>query len=249
MTDSMNWRKRRRRRRGLAPAVCVLATVGLVAAGSATAGAEEWYDPAALMTSCAEEVDGLGRADRCRFEPLTKENFTGDVVRVSGDTVNCTAVDATKSILWSQSTTEENSIQVATGVDLTLSKDFFSVSITTTYGHSWSHTTTETNIEQAPVPAGSVAWIERGAPMQRVTGRMVINYPKRRYGHYEWYTYPTVVNADPEALGHSTVILRSRPITPEENAALCGGTAAPPAPAASTVLQAAQGPAAVPAGG
>lgn len=236
-------------------ALCA-AFVGVLGAGSAvtiTANAAEgeFYDPAALNTSCVEPVDGLGKADRCRFEPWTKENFTGAVQRVSGDTVNCTDVNATKSIAWSHATTEENSIQVSVAAQLTLAKDIFSVSITATYGHSWSFTNTETFTEQAPVPARSVAWIERGAPMQRVTGRMVINYPKRRHGHYEWYTYPVLTNADPQALGFSTVILKSRPITAEESVRLCGSAPAPTQAAAApsaVTLRSALPPATVGAG-
>lgn len=237
-----------RSRRKLVLGAGFISTALLASVVTLTARADEaWYDPAALQTSCTEEVDGLGQADRCRFEPATHENFTGNITRVSGDTVNCTDVNATKSIIWSHATTEENSISVAVKVEAKLS-EIFSASITTTYGHSWSYTNTETNTETAPVPAKSVAWIERGAPMQRVTGRMVINYPKRRYGHYEWYTYPTITTSDPQALDFSTVILRTRPATAEELSRLCGiqastqDTGVEVPPEASTPLRTAKGP-------
>lgn len=238
-----------RSRRTLLLGAGFVSTVLLASVVTLTAQADEaWYDPAALQTSCTQEVDGLGQADRCRFEPASIEYFTGDIKRVSGDTVNCSDVNATKSLIWSHETSETNSIEVGVSVEAKLS-EVYSASITATYGHSWTYSTTETNTETAPVPAKSVAWIERGAPMQRATGRMVINYPKRRYGHYEWYTYPTITAANPSALEYSTVILRARPATSEELTRLCGlpgnstqdsGEQAPPE--SSTPLRTAKGP-------
>lgn len=239
-----------RPRRKLALGAGFLSTTLLASVVTLTAQASEvdpWYDPVALNTSCAEKVDGLGKADRCRFEPATIEKFTAAVTRVSGDTVNCTNLDASKDITWEQSSSETNSIEVSATVEAELS-EIFSASITATYGHSWSYAHTESTTETAPVPAKSVAWIERGAPMQRATGRMVINYPKRRHGHFEWYTYPTITTADPQALDFSTVILRSRPATTEELSRLCGlpdestQDSGEPTPETSTVLRQAKAP-------
>ncbi|HST86618.1 MAG TPA: hypothetical protein VLL08_33075 [Kineosporiaceae bacterium] len=213
-------------RRMLRVATCASA-IGLVFAGAPAAHAadDEWYDPSALETSCTESVDGLGRADDCWFEPSSKENFTGNIARVSGDTYNCTDINASKSISWSQSTSETNSISVSVGVEAKLSL-IYSVSINLEYGHSWTTTNTVTATDTAPVPAKSVGWIERGEAMQRVTGRMVHTYPKRRHGHYIWYTYPTLTNADPQAYDYDTIIFRSRPMTSDEASTLCGTTAA-----------------------
>lgn len=227
-----------------------LSALGLAAGVTINANAAEageFYDPVALNTSCAEPVDGLGKADRCRFEPASRELFSGPPVRITGDTVNCTDVDATKAISWSQTTTEESSIQVSASVSGTIS-EVFSVSISTTFGQSWSFSTTESRTETAPVPAKSVAWIERQAPLQRVTGRMVINYPKRRHGHFEWYTYPTLTAAAPDALDKEAVLLKSRPATADELATQCGlppgsAPAAPDAqPVATTALKVAAAP-------
>lgn len=214
---------RPRSRRGLMLAATCASTIGLMLAGTSAAFAdhEDWYEPSELQTSCVENVNGLGEADNCTFEPWTKRNFTGDVTRVSGDTVNCTDINATKSISWAQSTSETNSISVSVGVEAKLSA-IYTVSIKTEYGHSWTSSTTETATDTAPVPAKSVAWIERGVAMQEVTGRMVHRYPKRRHGHYTWYTYPTLTNADPEALDFDTIIFRTRPMTPDEASNLCG---------------------------
>jgi hypothetical protein len=208
--------------------------IGLVLVGTPAAFADDndWYDPSALETSCTEWVDGLGQADNCWFEPSSKKNFTGKVTRVSGNSVNCTDINATKSISWSQSTSETNSISVSVGVEAKLSL-IYTVSIKLEYGHSWTSTHTVTATDTAPVPARSVAWIERGEAMQTVTGRMVHSYPKRRHGHYTWYTYPTLTNADPEALDYDTIIFRSRPMTPDEASTLCGETTTADSTAAS----------------
>ena len=213
-------------RRGIMLAATCASALGFAFAGAPAAHADdkEWYDPSALETSCTESVDGLGQADDCWFEPSSKENFTGNIARVSGDTYNCTDINATKSISWSQSTSETNSISVSVGVEAKLSL-IYTVSIKLEYGHSWTTTNTVTATDTAPVPAKSVAWIERGEAMQRVTGRMVHTYPKRRHGHYIWYTYPTLTNADPEAYDYDTIIFRSRPMTSDEASKLCGTTA------------------------
>jgi hypothetical protein len=49
---------------------------------------------------------------------------------------------------------------------------------------------------------------------------MVINYPKRRYGHYEWYTYPTIVAADPSVTARNTVPF-DRAMTKSELKSIC----------------------------
>lgn len=230
----------------------VLGLASVVTLSANAAEVDTFYDPVALNTSCAEAVDGLGKADRCRFEPFTRELLTGPRVRLTGDTFNCTDVAATKSLSWSQATTQESSIQVSATVGATLA-EVFSVSVSTTFGASWAFTDTETATETAPVPARSVAHIERGAPLQKVTGRMVINYPKRRHGHFEWYTYPvvTTLNTAPDGLEFDQVFLMSRPMTPEELATRCGASAqeagaeaAVAPPPAETLLQGAKPPAA-----
>jgi hypothetical protein len=219
---------RLKRRAVLVPAFVATVTGLSGVAVAAFADDTGFYDPVALETSCVQNVDGLGQADRCRFEPWTKENFTGDIKQVSSSTANCTDTATTKIVDWSQATTETNSIEVSVSVKATLSK-IYEVSITATYGHTWSFTNTETNKETIPLKPFHIGWVDRGAPMQRVTGRMVINYPKRRHGHFEWYTYPTLTAADPQARGFETFILQSRPMTAAEIDGICKSR-----PAAST---------------
>jgi hypothetical protein len=236
-----------------------LASAFLVAAGSAWAvtmnadAAEgEWYDPSALTASCLAEIPELGSADSCRFEPWERKLFTGEQVRVSTDTNNCTAQATTKDITWSQSSTETNSIDVGAEIGADLAS-VFSASISTTFGVSWSYSVTNGETEHAPIPAYSRGWVERAAAMQSVTGRMVINYPGRRHGHFEWYTYPTVTNQvasnDPAGLAHADVVLRSQALTEQELVDMCKlppqqarAIAADPVPATTQNLQKAKAP-------
>jgi hypothetical protein len=167
-----------------------------------------------------QSVDGLGRADRCRFEPWSKENFTDGIERASSEVLNCTSRPAQMELAWSTSRTEASSIQVSGEVQAELTK-IWSASITTTYGRPWLYMTRESGKEPVTIDPYHVGWIERGVPMQRVTGRMVHNYPKPRHGHFEWYTYPTLTAADPDAHGYEDISFQSRPMAQSEIAELC----------------------------
>lgn len=201
----------------------VVVATGISALSTTAFAADTWYDPAALETSCVQNVDGLGKADTCRFEPASKENYTGAITQVSSNTANCTGEATTKTVTWQQDTTQEDSIAVDTTVSATLST-IFGLAITASYGHTWSYTNSVADTETVPLDPYHIGWIDRGAPMQRITGRMVINYPKRRYGHYEWYTYPTLTAADPQAPSFETLILQSRPMTQAEIASMCASS-------------------------
>lgn len=243
---------RLRRTAVLASAFIVVAGLASAVTLNADAAEGEWYDPVALTASCVAEMPELGSADSCRFEPWERKLFTGEQVRVSTDTNNCTAKDTTKDITWSQSSTETNSIEVGADIGADLA-GVFSASISTSFGVSWSYSVTNGETEHAPVPAYSRGWVERAAAMQSVTGRMVINYPARRHGHFEWYTYPTVTNQvasnDPAGLEHADVVLRSQALTEQELVGMCKLTpeqakaiAANPAPPTSQKLHEAKAP-------
>ncbi|MET8974222.1 hypothetical protein ABZX85_01250 [Streptomyces sp. NPDC004539] len=212
--------------------VTALAATGFLLAGAAGAHAadDNWYDQSALLTSCQQNVDGLGKADRCRFEPAKREVFTG-AARQVGSTVHACSTKVGVGRQTTESRTEEDSISVSAGVEAGLSK-IFSASIQTSYGHSWSYSTSETEEVNGEVPPYSIGLVTLAPAYQRVTGRMVINYPKRRHGHYEWYAYPTLTQYDPDEMQFSTATVDSRPMTANERKSMCngqGGTANPPA--------------------
>ena len=235
--------KRRRTRQSAGVAVTGLALIGglIAGAGAAHAADDNWYDPSALLTSCQQNVDGLGKADRCRFEPAKRTVFTGPERRV-GSTVHACGTPVTMGRQTTEGHTEENSISVSATVEAGLSK-MFAASITTQYGHSWSYSTSETEEITAEVPQYSIAFATIAPAMQRVEGRMVINYPKRRHGHFEWYAYPTLTQYSPEEMQYASVSVQTRPMTNAERNSICSTTASVSAPPATrtTVHLAKQG--------
>ena len=232
---------KRRIRRSTGVAVIGTVAVGAMLAGtvSAQAADDNWYNPSALLTSCQQNVDGLGKADRCRFEPAQRTIFTGPAKQV-GSTAHACGGKIEFGRTTTEQRTEENSIGVSAGVEAGLSK-IFSASIQTSFGHSWSYSTSEAEEIKAEIPPYSIGFATIAPAMQKVTGRMVINYPKRRHGHFEWYAYPTLTQYDPDEMQYSTVTVQTRAMTASERQSMCNSTAAvPPAPTTHTTIHLAQ---------
>ncbi|NEB06277.1 hypothetical protein [Streptomyces sp. SID13726] len=229
------------KRRSTTVAVSGLAMVGalIAGAGSAHAADDNWYDQSALLTSCNQNVNGLGKADRCRFEPAKRSIFTGPAKQV-GSTVHACGGKVTFGRQTTEGRTEENSISVSAGVEAGLSK-IFSASIQTSFGHTWSYSSSETEEISAEVPEYSIGFATIAPAMQRVTGRMVINYPKRRHGHFEWYAYPTLTQYDPDEMQYATVTIQTRPMNASERQSMCNNSGAvSTAPTTHTTIHLAQ---------
>jgi hypothetical protein len=175
----------------LGGAMAVVVVAGSTVALVANAAENEVYDQKQLLEACQQDTDLYGKADRCRFEAATYEPFVAADKPVSPEVVNCGVADATAEQRWTQSTSESNSIEVSASVEAGLSK-IFSASVSTTFGHTWERTEGAEAAVTMTVPAKHVGRILRGAPMAKVTGRMVINFGSRRQGHFEWYAYPTL---------------------------------------------------------
>ncbi|MDX3386745.1 hypothetical protein PV682_35680 [Streptomyces niveiscabiei] len=220
-----------------------LAVVGTLLTGAQSASAADWYDQSALLTSCEQDVDGLGKADRCRFEPHKRTVFAGPAKQI-GSTVHACGTPVTMGRQTSESRTEENSVSVSAGVEAGLSK-IFSASIQTSYGHSWSYSMTETEEVSAEVPKFSIGTVTLAPAMQRVSGKMIINYPKRRHGHFEWYAYPTLTQYNPDQMEYSTVSIHTRPMNASERSSMCPShpteTEEPAPSAKTTTLRVAKG--------
>jgi hypothetical protein len=175
----------------LGGAFAVVVGLGSAITVAANAAENEVYDQAQLLTACEEDTDLYGKADRCRFEPATYAGFTGNLQQVSGVDSNCGAGEASREVKWIQTTTESNSIEVSASVEAGLSK-IFSASVSTTFGHTWERSQSKEDTFNIGIPPLSAGTIFRGAPLAKVTGRMVINFSSRRQGHFEWYAYPTL---------------------------------------------------------
>jgi len=193
------------------------AVVGLGSALTVAANAaeNEVYDQAQLLASCTGSTSLYGEADRCRFEPATYDGFTGDLQQVSGVDSNCGDGEVTREVRWSQTTTETNSIEVSAEVEAGISK-IFSASVSTTFGHSWEKSQTKEDAVSVGIPAKSAAVVFRGAPLAKVTGRMVINFGSRRQGHFEWYAYPTLIVPAEDQPKLARFVANTRPLTQTE---------------------------------
>ena len=221
--------------KSLTVAAAGLAVAGSLLTGVQSASADDWYDQAALLTSCEQNVDGLGQADRCSFQPTKREVFAGPAKQI-GSTVHACGTSVTMGRQTSETHTEEDSIGVSAGVEAGLSQ-IFSASIQTSYGHSWSYSMSETEELSAEVPQYSIGTATLAPAMQRVTGKMTINYKKRRHDHFEWYAYPTLTQYNPDQMEYSTVTIHTRPMSRAERNSFCPGSptdAVEPAPAEAT---------------
>lgn len=201
----------------LGGAMAVVVGVGSAVAVAANAAEGEVYDQKQLLESCEQKTDLYGKADRCRFEPATYDGFTAATEQVSGTDLNCGAADLTREIRWQQSTSESNSIEVSASVEAGLSK-IFSASVSTTFGHTWERTSGKESAATITIPPGSAGAVFRGAPMAKVTGRMVINFGSRRQGHFEWYAYPTLTVPAEDQSKLEKIIGNTRPLTDTERA-------------------------------
>lgn len=208
-------------RKRIAFAGAFLAVVAVASAASMNAyAAEEWYNESELLTSCTRDVPGLGKADSCVFEPDSIRTFTSpDVQSVSETLLNCTPNKAIQKLTWSQTTTATDSIEVSAEVSAGL-EGIFNAGLTAKYGYTFSNAVTDGAEETLEVPAGHKGWWARAAALQEAHGRMKINYPKRRYGHFEWYAYPTITSAVRDN-SMTKLIANAVPMT-EEDKKLCG---------------------------
>ena len=193
----------------------VVVGLGSVVTVAANAAENEVYDQGQLLAACQEDTSLYGKADRCRFEPATYDGFTGDLQQVSGVDSNCGSGDVSREVRWSQSTTESNSIEVSATVEAGISK-IFSASVSTTFGHTWERSQTKEDAITVSIPPQSAGVVFRGAPLAKVTGRMVINFGSRRQGHFEWYAYPTLTVPAEDQPKLARLTANTRPLTQTE---------------------------------
>ena len=91
-------------------------------------------------------------------------------------------------------------------------------SVSTTFGHTWEFTQGREDAVTLTIPPVSAGVVFRGAPVAKVTGRMVINFGKRRQGHFEWYAYPTLIVPAEDQPTLSRIETNTRPLTDTEKA-------------------------------
>ncbi|WP_328665799.1 hypothetical protein OG905_01690 [Streptomyces sp. NBC_00322] len=200
-------------------AAALVPICGILIASSAQA--DDVPSPRELLEQCDNGTS------LCAFHPDGPEKeVKGESHQVGTSVFNCTDIPQTMNVSWSDTDTETNTI----GVTMTAGVGFFDIftaSIQTSFSHSWAKAHTESQTTAINVPAGRVGWINREPTLVEVSGRYELHFRKRYYDHYYWYLPFTATGPKGDA---GSVTQRTRPMTPDEANAHCGGTlsTAPP---------------------
>lgn len=206
----------------------VLGTAGLVAAvvagfpGSASAAGEAGKPTRQqLMADCAS---GTGK---CTFnDPVVQKSYLGDYRQVSDTLYNCSSSPVTQGMSWSDTVGSTDSLDVSVTVGGKIA-GIVDASVTAKYGHTWSTSHTEGGSLGTTVQPGEVGWISRAQVMHQVSGMWQTHYDNPHWGHYYWYWGDTVTSPAPNGTDgvNNAVVVRSRPMTADEQASCKAGNA------------------------
>ncbi|GDY32874.1 hypothetical protein [Gandjariella thermophila] len=202
-----NWRR-----------VSVLAatTVATMAAMAPTAQAADSPTPQELLDRC-------GSADLCVFHPESRDAFPGERRQVGNQVLNCSNVNQNEMVAWSDETGGSNSLGITISAEMKFA-EVYSVSVSTTYQHTWNWSHTETRTDNMTVQPWHIGEVFHTPQMQRVRGTYELHFGKRFYGHYFWYVPFEAVG--PIEDSSQSVTFFTRPMTPEERAQCPTGLAA-----------------------
>ncbi|HEY6796469.1 MAG TPA: hypothetical protein VI248_17470 [Kineosporiaceae bacterium] len=161
--------------------------------------------------------------DFCQFHPSGSPTlFAGDAHQIGSTVFNCGPGTALKSVSWTDSSSESNSIGVsfvnATEGEFAGLLGAFKTEFAVTYGHRWGSSDSTTRATDVKVAAGGKGWLVRAAPMQRISGTFELHFKSRFSGHYYWYVPFTITGPAPDATNIETVIQREGPMTSGEGA-------------------------------
>ncbi|WP_432015303.1 hypothetical protein [Streptomyces cucumeris] len=192
--------------------VISLATCGLATAGTVVASAADEPTREQLLADC-ESGEG-----KCTFNsPQMGEPYLGNFQQVSDTLYNCSTSDSTKKLSWTQKVGSTDSIGVSITVGAKI-MDIVDLSVTTTYGHTWTRESTESDEQNVTAKPGEVAWISRAQLMRDVSGEWQTHYDSPKWGHYYWFVPDTITSPAENGTGgkNSSVVVRSRPMTEAE---------------------------------
>jgi hypothetical protein len=210
----------RRRRRFGAVALLGLAGVTIVFGVGQTARADDAPTTVELLQQC-----NVG-TDYCVFHPDSgPEILAGESHQVGTMLFNCGPGSATKSVSWTDSSAEWNSVGIsfvhAEEGGLLGGLGAFKSEFEVTYGHRWGTSDTTTRATDVKVASGNKGWLERAAPMQRISGTYELHFGSKFHGHYYWYVPFIITAAAPAATNVDVVSQREQTMTTEEKAQ-CG---------------------------
>jgi hypothetical protein len=182
--------------RSLMAVLAAVSAVGVFLAGAGVAQADSSPTSLELLQKCNNGTDV------CVFHPNRgPQLYSGNPHQIGTTLFNCGPGSATKSVSWSDSTGESNSVGVsfiiANEGDIAGAFAAFKSELEISYGHRWGSTDTTTRTTNVTVSAGQKGWLVRQTPMQRVTGTYELHFGYRFYGHYYWYIPFTVTGPAP----------------------------------------------------
>lgn len=171
-------------------------------------GGPAWASPGDVGTAGAtgaRAADGpsvqelLGKCDRgevnsCDFHPSGQENIQSGEEKFAGSGDNCSESVVTRNIQWSSTEGETNSVGVTIGASYGL-KDAFEVSISTTYGHEWTWSKTQTDTVGVTLQPGQTAEVFVASDRSTVNGTYELHFEDPYYDHYIWYVNDVSVSA------------------------------------------------------
>lgn len=151
----------------------------------------------------------------CTFVPDSAPvRFIGEKKQLTGRTSNCTSENSSTTL--TDATTDSTSDNVGGSVTAGASFEIFEVGFTASYNKTWQQSRTVTIARGFNLKPGEIGWFERGAALQKVTGKFVFRQAKPVEGAHFWFAEDvTITGPDPEG-GDGDIIAKSRPMTDTE---------------------------------
>ncbi|MFI8277964.1 hypothetical protein ACIGBH_24315 [Streptomyces sp. NPDC085929] len=204
---------------GRALAVTVAAWAVAVAAALPASAADQ-PTRQQLMEDC-----GSG-GGKCTFnEPKLGKAYLGKFRQVSNSLFNCSTSDSTQTMTWEDTvgSTDTLGVSVTAGGKVAGIVD---LSITASYGHSWSSTHSDSSSLSMTVKPGEVGWISRAQVMQNVSGTWQTHYDSPKWGHYYWFFEDTITGPAKNGTDGTAnaVVVKTRKMTAAEKRSCSDGS-------------------------
>lgn len=158
------------------------------AGGPAVAGRAAAADEAPPTNQ--ELMDRCEGADYCEFHPSGENIAQGDWA-LAGTAENCAADSQTRTIGWTRTEGETNSMGISMSATAGV-KGIFEATVETSYGHTWSWEETNSNSIDQEVSPGKAVSIYVAPDRSTVTGEWELHFGDPYKGHYYWYVPATV---------------------------------------------------------
>jgi hypothetical protein len=199
----------------------VIAAIGVISALGAEISLPQFAQAYDTPSSLELVKKCNAGTDSCTFHPdAGPKVYAGDPHQIGSTLFNCGPGPASKSVSWTDTSGESNSIGISfvhaeegsvAGVFGAFKSEF-----EITYGHRWGSSESTSRATDVKVDAGHKGWLVRASPMQSITGTYELHFKKRFYGHYYWYVPFTVTGPAPEASDVDVVSQHEEPMSAQE---------------------------------